>query len=82
MAKLTEKTQELLDYVKAHGGRVAAMDAVTGLGKEKLISIQSCITSLRKNELAEYEKVDEGGDKPVAYIQLTEKGMNFVPTED
>lgn len=80
--KLTEKTQELFDYVKAHGGRVAALDAVAGLGKEKLIQIQACITSLVKKGLAEYTKVDEGGDKPVAYIQLTDEGMNFVPSED
>ena len=82
MAQLTEKTAELFDYVKAHGGKVAAMDAVAGLGKEKLISIQSCITSLKKKGLAEYIKVDEGGDKPVAYIVLTEEGKDFVPSED
>ncbi len=80
--KLTEKTQEVFDYVKANGGRVAALDAVAGLGKEKLIQIQSCITSLTKKGLAEYVKVDEGGEKPVAYIQLTDAGMDFVPSDE
>lgn len=80
--KLTEKTQELFDYVKAHGGRVAATEAVSGLGKAKLANILGCINSLSKKGLAEYVKVDEGGEKPVAYIQLTDEGMNFVPSED
>lgn len=80
--KLTEKTQEALDYIKEHGGRVSTPELCEGLGVV-ISSVTGRVNSLVKKELAYREKVEvEGADKPVTYIQLTEAGMNFVPTED
>jgi DNA-binding MarR family transcriptional regulator len=57
----------------------------TALAEELGVAINSVtgrIQSLVKNELAYREKVDEGGEKPVTYVILTDAGMNFVPSED
>lgn len=79
---LKPATQELLDFVKAHDGRCTTEEAREGLGCEKIASITGRVNSLVKNELAYREKVDEGGEKPVTYIQLTEAGMNYEPSEE
>lgn len=78
---LKEKTQQALDVIKAHGGRMTTADLATELGVVPS-SVTGRINSLVKNELAFREKIDEGGDKPVTYVCLTDAGLNFVPSEE
>lgn len=79
---LKEKTQEAFDFIKEHGGRVSTAELAEGLGIA-VNSVTGRVNSLCKNELAYREKVEvEGSDKPVTFVQLTEAGMNFVPSED
>ena len=79
---LKEKTQECFDFIKAHGGRVSTAELADGLGIA-LNSVTGRVNSLVKNELAYREKVEvEGADKPITYVQLTDAGMNFVPSVD
>ena len=80
--KLTEKSSEVLNYVKDNGGRVSIPELVDALGRNAR-SIGANVTDLTKKELAERDKVEvEGEDKPVTYVVLTEAGMTFVPSED
>lgn len=80
--KLTEKSSEVLNYVKDSGGKVSIPELVEALGRNAR-SIGANVTDLSKKELAEREKVEiEGEDKPITYVVLTEKGMAFEPTED
>lgn len=79
---LKEKTQEAFDFIKAHGGRVSTAELAEGLGIATN-SVTGRVNSLVKNELAYRDKVEvEGADKPVVFVQLTEAGMNFVPSEE
>lgn len=79
---LKEKTRELFDYVKSHGGRVSRDELIEGLGVASA-SITGRISSLVKNGLATYEKVTvEGCDKPVGFVELTDAGMAYNPDED
>lgn len=78
---LKEKTQEAFDIIKAHGGKMTTTALADELGVA-INSVTGRIQSLVKNELAYREKVDEGGEKPVTYVILTDAGMNFVPSED
>ena len=81
--KLTEKTQEALDYLQAHGGRATTVEMMEALGCEKIASITGRINSLVKHELAYREKVNvDDEDKPLTYVQLTDTGMSFVPSEE
>ena len=85
MAQLKEKTQECFDFIKANGGRVTTTEIMEGLGLEKIASVTGRVNALVKAGLAVRDKVDEvdeGGEKPVTYVQLTEEGLNYVPTED
>ncbi len=80
--KLTEKSSEVLNYVKDNGGRVSIPELVEALGRNAR-SIGANVTDLAKKELAVRDKVEvEGEDKPITYVQLTDAGMTFVPTED
>lgn len=78
---LKEKTQEAFDVIKAHGGRITTAALAEELGVA-LNSVTGRLNSLVKNKLAYREKVDEGGEKPVTYICLTDAGINFVPSAD
>lgn len=79
---LTEKTQEALDFIKEHGGRVSTAELAEGLGVV-LSSVTGRVNSLVKKELAYREKVEvEGADKPVTYVQLTDAGMTFEPSDE
>lgn len=79
---LKEKTQECFDYIKENGGRVSTAELADALGV-KINSITGRVNSLVKNGLAERVKEDvEGEDKPVTFVQLTEAGQTFVPSED
>lgn len=82
MVKLREKTLELFELIKGEGGRMTTIDIADALGV-KQNSVTGRVNSLVKNDLAYRDKVDEGGDKPVTYVILTEEGMAFTqPTEE
>ena len=80
--KLTEKSNEVFEYVKANGGKVSIPELAQALDRTAR-SVGANVTDLTKKGLAEREKVEvEGEDKPVTYVVLTDEGHNFVPTED
>lgn len=80
--KLTEKSQEVFDYVKTNGGKVSIPELASALDRSER-SVGANVTDLTKKELAVREKVEvEGADKPVTYVVLTDAGMSFVPSED
>lgn len=80
--KLTEKSQEVFDYVKENGGHVAISELATALGRTER-SVGANVTDLTKKGLAAREKVTvEGEDKPLTYVNLTEEGKVFVPSDD
>lgn len=82
MAKMTEKTYEALTYLQSVGGKATTEELKEALGCEKIASVTGRVNSLTKKELAvrEYVKV-EGVEKPVAYVVLTDAGMNFVQSD-
>lgn len=79
--KLTEKSMEVLDYVKAHGGKAALSAVVEATGRASR-SISANVTDLVKKELAERVKETNADGAEEAYCVLTDAGMNFVPSED
>ncbi len=80
--KLTEKSTQVLDYVKANGGKVSIPELAEALSRTER-SVGANVTDLTKKGLAQREKVEvEGADKPVTYVVLTDEGVNFVPSED
>ena len=80
--KLTEKSNEVFEYVKTNGGRVSIPELAQALGRTER-SVGANVTDLTKKGLAEREKVEvEGEDKPITYVVLTDEGHNFVPSED
>lgn len=80
--KLTEKSNEVFEYVKANGGRVSIPELAQALDRTPR-SVGANVTDLTKKGLAEREKVEvEGEEKPVTYVVLTDEGINFVPTEE
>lgn len=85
--KLTEKQNEVYNYIKNNGGRVSMDELCAALGSDAK-HLNPVVTTLgvkgeRAKGLVDYEKVEmEGADKPVKYVFLTEAGKNFVPTED
>jgi uncharacterized membrane protein len=80
--KLTEKSMEVLNYVKTNGGKVSIAELAEALGRSER-SVGANVTDLTKKELAAREKVEvEGMEKPVTYVVLSDAGMAWVPTED
>ena len=80
--KLTEKSNEVFEYVKNNGGKVSIPELAQALDRSER-SVGANVTVLTKKEIAVREKVEvEGADKPVTYVVLTEAGMTFVPSED
>ena len=81
--KLTEKSQEVFDYIKANGGKVSIDELATALGRTTR-SVGANVTDLSKKALVVREKVaGEGEDaKEITYAVLTEDGKTFVPSED
>jgi hypothetical protein len=85
--KLTERQNEVYNYIKANGGRVSMDELCAALGSDAK-HLNPVVTTLgvkgeRAKGLVDYEKVDvEGADKPVKYVFLTEAGKTFVPSED
>ena len=81
--KLKEKTQECFDFIKSHGGRCKTSEIQAGLGLEKIASVTGRVNSLVKNGLATTEdggKTEDG--KKITFVQLTDAGMNYVPSDD
>lgn len=78
--KLTEKSMEVLNYVKDNGGRVSIPEITAALGRASDRSTGANVTDLQKKELVVREKVEiEGADKPVTYVVLTEEGKAWTP---
>ena len=78
--KLTEKSAEVFNYIKACGGRVSVDEIVNAIGRNAR-SINANVTDLcsEKKGLCTREKVEvEGQQKPVTYVQLTPAGEAFV----
>lgn len=75
--KLTEKSKEVFDYVKANG-KVSIDELSTATGRNAR-SVGANVTDLAKKGLAERVKEEvEGADKPVTYVILTADGEAFV----
>jgi len=81
--KLTEKSLEVLNYVRENGGKVAVAEIVEATGRN-VRSITANATDLKKKGLI--EKVDEeveGQDKPIKYLQITPEGQAWTaPVEE
>lgn len=80
--KLTEKSNEVFEYVKNNGGKVSISELAAALDRTER-SVGANVTDLAKKGLAVREKVEvEGEEKPVTYVVLTDEGKTFVPSED
>lgn len=80
--KLTEKSNEIFEYLKANGGRVSIEELANATGRSAR-SVGANVLDLQKKNLVVREKEEvEGADKPVAYAVLTDEGRNFVPSDD
>ena len=81
--KLTEKSNEVFQYVKENGGRISVDELCEVLARSSR-SISANVTDLKKKNLVDREKVaGEGEDaKDITYVVLTEEGKVFVPSED
>lgn len=80
--KLTEKSAEVFNYVKENGGHVSIEEICNATGRTSR-SINANVNDLAKKELVVRSKEEvEGSDKPVTYVDLTEAGATFVPSED
>jgi predicted transcriptional regulator len=80
--KLTEKSNEVFEYVKANGARVSVEEICKAVDRASR-SVNANVNDLAKKGLVEREKVEvEGADKPITYVVLTDEGKAFVPSED
>lgn len=80
--KLTEKSLEVLTYVKENGGRIALDKMSKDIGRT-VQSVSANVNDLSKKGLAERIKEEvEGKDKPVTFVALTGEGMSFVQEEE
>lgn len=81
--KLTEKSQAVLDYVKANGGKVSTDELCSALDRTPR-SISANVTDLQKKKLVIRDKVEAENDdeKDITYVVITEAGATFVPSDD
>lgn len=80
--KLTAKSSEVFEYVKANGARVSVEEICKAVDRAPR-SINANVNDLVKKGLVEREKVEvEGADKPIVYVVLTAEGKAFIPSED
>lgn len=79
---LKENSLLIFNYVKDHADEdITAADIAAALNIG-VKSVNGCITAMaRHHELLEREEVAITGGK-VKYIRLTEKGVDYDPTED
>lgn len=78
--KLTEKSLEVLEYVRDNGGRVSIDELVNAIGRAKR-SIGANVTDLTNKKLMVRDKVVEG-ENEVTYAVVTDEGKHFVQEED
>lgn len=78
--KLTEKSSEVLNYVRDNGGKVAIDEICAALGRPSR-SVGANVTDLAKKQLAVRVK-EAAGEKEITYVELTAEGKAFVPTEE
>jgi predicted transcriptional regulator len=79
--KLTEKSMEVITYIQDNGGEVSIAALAAGVGRTER-SVGANVTDLTKKGLASREKVDEGGEKPVTYVVLSEEGKTWTQPKD
>ena len=81
--KLTEKSNEVFEYVKANGGKITVDELCAALNRAPR-SVNANVTDLKNKGLVIREKVaGEGEDaKEITYVVMTEEGNAFVPSED
>ena len=80
--KLTNMSQQVFDYVKENGGRIAIDELCAALGRTAR-SIGANVTDLANHKgLVAREKVAGDDGKDITYVVLTEEGKNFVPSND
>lgn len=83
--KLTSKSAEVFNYIKENGGRVSIEELATALGRTPR-SVSANVTDLcsEKKGLAVRVKVaaEDPDAKPITYVELTEAGKTFVPSDD
>lgn len=80
--KLTEKSAEVFNYCRENGGHVSIPEIANAVGRTEK-SVGANVTDLQKKGLIEREKVEvEGAEKPVTYVNLTDAGKDFVPSDD
>lgn len=79
--KLTAMSNEVFEYVKNNGGKVSIEELANATGR-KTRSVGANVTDLTKKGLATRVKEKDSEDKDITYVQLTDEGMNFVPSED
>lgn len=80
--KLTEKSNEVFEYLKNNGGKVSIEELANATGRSAR-SVGANVLDLTKKGLVVREKEEvEGAEKPVAYAILTDAGKTFVPSDD
>lgn len=80
--KLTEKSMEVFEYLKANGAKVSVPELATALDRTER-SVGANLTDLQKKGFGAREKVEvEGEDKPITYFVLNDEGKVWVPTEE
>lgn len=81
--KLTEKSMNVLNYVRDNSGKVSIEELVNALGASAR-SISANVTDLQKKELVtRVKEAGEGEDaKDITYVVLTEAGNAYTPSED
>lgn len=81
--KLTEKSNEVFEYVKNNGGKITVDELVEATGRAAR-SVNANVTDLKNKGLVIREKVAGDGEdaKEITYVVITDEGKNFVPSED
>lgn len=70
MAKLTENSSAIFNYLKENGGHVSISELATAFDRTEK-SVNASVTDLTKKGLAVREKVEvEGAEKPITYANL------------
>lgn len=91
MAKLTDKTRAVLEYVREHdtGDGIKMTDLAAGLntGVRNIGPIVYTVLNAKKDgsrgALVRYEKrIVEGEEKPVGYVHITDEGRKYEDTEE
>lgn len=80
--KLTDKSREIFEYVKAHGGKASVGEMVNKFGRSSR-SIGANVLDLRKKGLVNRStETVEGEEKPIIHVELTDEGKVFVESDE